>query len=73
MKTSVLPLECEISELVKFLPYFLNLLSVTQDLNLVVMDVEHHLLVISVVVCTQLVVTGLQSSYAVFMVIYTLR
>lgn len=72
VKTGVLPLEGEVTELVELLPNFLNLLGIAQDLDLVVVNVEDHLLVILVVVGTKLVVAGLKSGDSVLMIVHSL-
>jgi len=55
----VLPLESEVSELVEFFPDFRNLLSITEYLDLVVVNVEDHLLVVLVVVGAEFGMAGL--------------
>ena len=60
LESEAVPFDRQVLEPVKFIPDLLDLLSVSGSLNFVVMDVDGHFLVITVVVGSKLRMTGFQ-------------
>jgi hypothetical protein len=68
LESEAVPFDRQVLVPVKFIPDLLDLLSVSGSLNLVVMDVDGHFLVITVVVGSELSMTGFQLGHTLLMV-----